>query len=244
MLNGLEIPQPHRYNGEKDPTILSGWIAAVERYFKVASVDASEEMKFRYGTLFLRDTASSFVGRYKREGREKDWSKFKTALKQEFMPANYEQYVIHRFFNIRQTRSVVQFNEEFYPLIDHLPPNFQNNEILVSKYIHALKEHVQIHVDVAEPKDIKQAMRIAEIYDGRFSGNYEGKKFRAPDYRREPMDIGALQAPAVSNGRLTPELKRKLRRENRCFLCRRKGHRVNDCPEQPKTTRVSTETRD
>lgn len=50
----------------------------------------------------------------------------------------------------------------------------------------------------------------------------------------EPMDIDAHTIDKKYKGKLSPQLRRLLINENRCFYCRNQGHQIENCSKKPK----------
>uniref|UniRef100_A0A060TC47 ARAD1B13904p n=1 Tax=Blastobotrys adeninivorans TaxID=409370 RepID=A0A060TC47_BLAAD len=237
-----KVLKPPSYHGERDMITLEGWIDTMDRYFRLTAPNKSEEILFEYAASYLRGAAWYVLKVYKPE----TWSDLKKTLRERFTPVNRANHIQHEFFTIRQVTSVREYNERFLRLATELPPEFQNPKVAIAKYLEGLKKNVKSDATNRSPKTLIDAMTWAETTDDVFAGSRERwnpevgqpssrKKFEDP--RGEPMEIGALQIPAELNGKLTSELKRKLREENRCFLCRKKGHRINNCPDQAKNGR-------
>ena len=107
-------------------------------------------------------------------------------------------------------------------------PNIAANERL-DRFIRGLKPAVRREVEVREPSDLAQAMRLADradIHLHRTSPPPESVSqpaHAAVPGGPEPMDIGYVPANISAIERKT------LTREGRCFKCKKQGHRSNNC---------------
>ena len=92
----------------------------------------------------------------------------------------------------------------------------------------------------------KEILRRAQIKAEMLSQNnarmpFPGKPFQKFNQPRNNVATGASQPHYVPmdidvarlRGPLTPEERKRLMEENRCFYCRDKGHRVNKCWKKP-----------
>lgn len=236
MSDQIKVVKPHSYRGERDSTNLLERIRMMDKYFRLAAANESGEASSDsdYAATCPRDMAINVLEDYSLGSGLHCQTAVKEALKERSMPSNHANRIRHEFFSCQQTTTVRNYNSKYSHVVIHLPSNYQDEGVLVDKYIEGLKPNIREEVGNRNPKTLFEAMRLAEAADNEFSGSQEEWEQVVRDPREELMEIGALQVPAELHGKLTPKLKRRLQKEDRCFFCRKKGHRVNDCPDEPK----------
>jgi hypothetical protein len=158
-----------------------------------------------------------------------------------FYPPNYQRDLLDRFYNISQTGSVSDYSRRFLTLLAKLPT--RGTADTLERYINGLKPLVRLFVRMNPPTNFEEALSRAKYADDEtfrnplFMKQLTGKRQHQQHHPGgEPMDIDAVQIDNRFKGPLTPDLKQLLRKENRCFYCRNKGHSINECKKRSKNT--------
>src|SRR5205807_10513505 len=115
-----------------------------------------------------------------------------------------------------------------------------SEEEQLDRYIRGLKEKVHVEVELREPSNFKEAMRIADRYDtisfsytrrtpyiSRPQGNYSSNTTKQNTLGPAPMEIDNIQGAFKKR---TDEEREKLRSIGACFNCHRIEHMANKCP--------------
>ena len=127
-------------------------------------------------------------------------------------------------------------------------PKMAEDEKL-DRFLRGLKPHVRREVEIREPKDLADAIRLSEHHDATFrtsnfnSSSSNSSRYDNRNYRSQrssdgpaPMELNATgfqhSAPNSKFKRLTPQERQRLMDEGKCLYCREAGHMLRDCPER------------
>ena len=188
------------------------------------------------------------------------WTSFKDLLRKHFQAANTETVVRNKLNALRQLGSVSKYNDIFNGLIIEVLDIDQRTKI--DMYCRGLKPAIQLHVSLRAPSTLEQAQETAMNVDniinetsyGRSAlTNRQGFHKRVPTYGAQqqsgrttsssvPMDISNIEEKdvnSISSGRtnilpLSREEMAQLRREGKCFRCKKAGHVARSCPNNRK----------
>lgn len=165
-------------------------------------------------------------------------------LEASFSVITHKSDAIHELGIIRQEGTVESHNLKFQGLISKAgidPTN--NNELLVEMYRKSLKQGVASKVLMMDtvPDTLEEWFKKAAIADNNWrrmmSYRDQPKKpqksqrpqFSYRNFTARPVhDPNAMDVDAM---KLSPE-KQKLMNEGACFHCKKKGHRIRDCPDR------------
>src|SRR3954471_14198040 len=91
------------------------------------------------------------------------WNEFEKLITRKFKPVNATKIARDQLANLRQTGSVKAYNARFTSIILEIPTIDEEEQL--DRYTRGLKEKVRIEVELREPNDLEEAMRIADRFD-------------------------------------------------------------------------------
>jgi dUTP pyrophosphatase len=242
----IRIKQPETYDGRKGSVDL--WIFQMQQYLLATGIKNEEQAVYLATNLLRGDAATWWRHHFKKMTNEGEplpnWKQFEKLIGKKFKPVNAVKTARDTLARLRQTSSVKAYNATFTSTILEIP-NISEEEV-IDKYVRGLKEKVRIEVELREPYDLDEAMRIADRFDtiafaytprAPFYPNRQQEQ--RPVYRKQenlgpaPMEIDTI-TPRFK--KLTDEEREKLRRAGACFACRQPGHMANQCPRRTNQT--------
>jgi hypothetical protein len=108
----------------------------------------------------------------------------------------------------------------------------------LDRYLRGLKKNVRAQVLKQKTANTEDVMRLAEIYAHLvfcFSENRHYKKPGAEFPRTAHTFSDAMEVDTLTQEKipkLTPELKKQLKKEGRCYFCLKVGHITKTCPKK------------
>ncbi|KAJ3278050.1 hypothetical protein HK104_002705, partial [Borealophlyctis nickersoniae] len=177
------------------------------------------------------------------------WAAFETALKKQFSPVNTVQVARHKLANIRQTKSVQDYQEHFQQLLLQIPDISDSEK--VDRFIRALKPNVHLQVNLVTSvytgtKEITFAW-ICELAGTADTVLFNSTTNNRPSQPRGPtingpvpMDIDTVTTDNKPQ-KLTDKASEWLRKNKGCFFCRKPNvdHTAKNCPEKLKAASVT-----
>ena len=167
-----------------------------------------------------------------------NWDEFENLLTEKFKPVNTIKAARNKLASLKQTESVKAYNDLFLGTILEIPTISEEEQL--DQYICGLKEKVHVEVELREPSNLKEAMRIADRYDTisfaytkrtpyipRPQGTYTPNTPRTNTLGPVPMEIDNIQRAFKKR---TEEERNKLRSLGAYFNCRHVEHMVSKCP--------------
>jgi hypothetical protein len=159
-----------------------------------------------------------------RQDQPQDWPNFKTEIRHQFLPKNVLRAARHRLENLKQLKSVTQYNADFAAAMIEVV-NLSDAEAL-SLYMRGLKSQTYDYVDLEEPDKLYDAMKIAEKFDViKFGQNARNSKsnFKRPrlDQYQSARNDGHKELDTMNRRNFDRD---KDKKEHRCYRCHRRGH--------------------
>jgi hypothetical protein len=152
------------FKGRSDEDV-ENWLFLVET--NMSLLDIPEKQKILSIANFLKNQAFYVYKKLIEEESIEEWEVFKDQFKKQFLKMNYALSIRDKLRNIRQTRSVCDYNDEFTELSSQAW-NIADIEAL-AYYINGLKEPIGQLVRSRGPDCLLDALRDAMSLD---SGNY------------------------------------------------------------------------
>ena len=221
----LKMKTPESFDG-KTPSAQS-WFESVGNYWEYYA-DVSEIRKIILTGGFLKGDALTWW----QANRQKhtSYEGLLNALKRFYLPENMTQKARYNLERLKQTSSVEDYTTKFNHLvlqIDDLSfPEKKNRYFsgLLPKIRRELIRGLRKYKDLAQIQtDAADIALTYEVEEDTVQGIPPGIGLNA-------MGTGQRRlANPKYLGRLTPELKKLLIAENRCFFCRFRGHSIGDC---------------
>ena len=248
--------KPDVFNPDIRGVDLNLWIFQLETY--MAFVKMPEDQKVDYASTLLRGAAISWwrnhVSLMDEDEDWNSWDVFVVKIKKQFQPINPVKIARDRLANLRQRTSVQEYTQRFYAITLDIP-NITEEEC-IDKYIRGLKPRVAKEIELRGLNVLEDIVVAAQRYDSidfrmslrdRASSNHYGSKSGISSYRKHssnsgPMDIDSIMPSENSDSKkrhhgvppkkLTEEDKAIMRKEGRCYYCRKTGHLAISCPNK------------
>jgi hypothetical protein len=243
----LKPIKPHKYNGQRDHSIIETWINAVNAYF-ILSAATAPYIYYTIVTLLEGEAAVWFRYHYPETlAATLTWEVIRTAIRTYFVPVNHVRQLQGKYASLRQTGTVSEYTTKFSDIAMQLSENgmVMPNLMLIGDYIRGLKPQTRLQVEIENPQTLNDAARIATTYDtlrfGKFTsfnGRYETTS-RSPFASAsttsydvgEPMQLDSLSFKTkASLNKLSIDERAHLRKLGACFKCRQPGHLARNCP--------------
>jgi len=182
------------------------------------------------------------------------WDVFVEKIKKQFQPINPVKIARDRLANLRQRTSVQEYTQRFYAITLDIP-NITEEEC-IDKYVRGLKPRVAKEIELRGLNVLEDIVVAAQRYDSidfrmslrdRASLHHYGSKSGTSGYHKHssnsgPMDIDSIMPSSSSDfkkrhhsgppKKLTEEDKTIMRKEGRCYYCRKTGHLALTCPNK------------
>jgi hypothetical protein len=157
---------------------------------------------------------------------------------------------------LRQRTSVQDYTQRFYAITLDIP-NITEDEC-VDKYVRGLKPRVAREVELRGLTVLDEIVTAAQRFDSidyrmsahPVSSHVEKRYFNNQENGPTPMELGTMQVASrfkaqKSDGtpfpkKLTDEDKANMRKEGRCYYCRKVGHVALACPNKGKPKNEKT----
>src|SRR3954470_21695896 len=160
----IRIKQPETYDGRKGSVDL--WIFQMQQYLLATGIKNDEQV-YLATNLLRGDAATWWRYHFKKITDDEDelpnWKQFERLLSKKFKPVNATKVAHDTLARLRQTSSVKAYNATFTSTILEIP-NISEEE-MIDRYVRGLKEKVHVEVELREPTDLEEAMRIADRFD-------------------------------------------------------------------------------
>jgi type II secretory pathway pseudopilin PulG len=238
--SALKPPKPDTFDGRNVDT----FIYALEKVFQFHNVN--DMKKVEYAVTYLRGSALRWYKyvehQYQGQNAVSSWTQFVTLLRRHFEAANTETVVRNRLNSLRQLTTVSKYNDLFNGLIIEVLDIDDKSKI--DMYCRGLKQDIRLQVSLKEPKSLEDAQSSAMNIDNilHASNGTRGLSDKRQHSRFSsssssggavPMEIGNTEEETLAfvsgSTKLSPEEFDKLRKEKKCFRCKRTGHVARRC---------------
>lgn len=237
--------------GTTPPTKIKSWLNKMERYLTLTEV-APEHHVYSAGS-YLEDQADQWFTNWYRAEDNPTWEDFVEAFKEEHYPVNYDKHLRDDLRDIRQTRGIDDYIKRFKDLAAELNAPANDPIALRDHFISGLERKLRAAVDVHQPAELSEAMRIAESIGSNMEPNFSNNS-RFPRYhnnrsnyqynansqrnyrpqtaphtdtqrvRQPDLGYAPMDLDAIQRGPLV------------CHYCHEPGHPMRRCPEIPPFT--------
>ena len=237
---GFKPPTPRIYSGDnedRDASNLDAWINEVKDYIEMLSI-TDDKTKLLLLQYFLSKTAKDFY-HTKRQEAGITFAGFLENLKEYIIPSTqinrywddwYKISQVHGGKIERITATAIRLEKAANRLGTAI-----SNQVKVQRFLDAMHPELRYAVEpdvkdraTANWNDIK---RLAERKDAAlFQAGKYGKTKSGDTHQRTTSN--AVNTPFKQQSKprkLTPQEKERLRRERRCYYCKKVGHTMNEC---------------
>jgi hypothetical protein len=238
----LKPPKPETFDCRHVDT----FIHALEKIFQFHKIN--DMQKVDYAVTYLRGSALRWYKyvehQYVDHNAVKYWSQFTMLLRKHFEAANTETVVRNKLNSLKQLTTVSKYNDLYNGLIIEVLDIDEKSKI--DMYCRGLKQDIRLQVSLREPKSLEDAQNAAMNIDNILHATNgirncrrhgDGSRFSSNNSSScgslVPMEIGNTEEETVAyvstNSKLSPEEFEKLRREKKCFKCKKTGHVARRC---------------
>jgi hypothetical protein len=247
MVEKFKAPKPNVFSGDnadRDTAKLDAWIQKVKDYLALSGI-SDEQNKILVLQYFLSGTAEEFYHTKRLEGIS-SFESFLTELKAHIIPATEVNRYWDDWYKISQVRNgrVERINNTAIRLekVAARLGTALNNQVKIQRFLDAMHPELRYAVELevkdratASWKDVKELANRKD--DGLFQAGRYGRNQPA-DRSTGSRQLHSSNATAASHGRpnnnkqakrLTDNEKAQLRREKKCYYCKKPGHFMNDC---------------
>ena len=159
----VEVPKPHKFNGQRDANELDNFLWHMERYFEAITL-TDEATKVRTATLYLTNNATLWCRRRFMEIQRgtctiDTWADFKRKIKKQFYPENAGYIARRKIRHLKHTGSVRDYVKEFSSLMLEAP-DMNENELLFN-FMENLQGWAEQELRKRGVQDLSTAMAVA-----------------------------------------------------------------------------------
>ncbi|SAL95621.1 hypothetical protein, partial, partial [Absidia glauca] len=244
----VKVPPPPCFCGERNATMVDGWLRSVERYFEFTRLN--DDRKVDYAVTLLRDGADVWWRRLETKGEDTVvWEEFKALFRLGFRPVNAHEEARDLLANLRQTDTVRSYVNAFHD-VELLLPTVTDDEFK-DRFIRGLQPAVRAHVlkEMPKTKDAAEVLALSYEHSMKIAHEVVYCDPRPPQqtngyYGPQPMDLDYAAVRRTSrpnhyqHQRQQPQQPQQQqqkqhgwRRNNkdiRCYACDKLGHYVKD----------------
>ena len=166
MINNSEYPKgfkfilPKSFKGDQKE--LEPWLFNIKVYFENTNLSVDKWLQIAISNISGKVTL--WWQMYKNQQDElQDWLAFKTEIRWQFLPKNILRAAQYQLEDIKQTKSVTQYNTDFAATMIEVI-DLSDAEAL-SLYMRGLKSQTYDYVNLEEPEKLYDTIKITEKFD-------------------------------------------------------------------------------
>lgn len=255
-------PKPDTFNGDRQKA--DDWLFGVSHYFGLLNQNLPEEYKINFTVNLLKEEAMHWwQGLVRAEGTHPypTFEAFKRGFLSQFAPVNGNAVARDRLDALRQTGTVEAYISAFNKVTARIT-DLSAAETL-HRFVKGLRPTVNAWVKTKGCTTLHEAMSAAQAVGDYGAPGIPTQHGDPMDVDAIELEVNALsmrrpkdRRPIVhtnvsGNGRpppggtfrdpppLKPGEMETLRAENKCFRCRKEGHRASECRTFPKGVRFA-----
>jgi len=221
----------------------SHWLHSVKAYFTVnAAVYSTDEKKVVTALAYMMEgTASSWSDTFYQvcEGRTAKygtWADFEKEFWEMFIPANASIITLNKIQKLKQLgRSLMSYVAEFRSLV--AVANVKESHVLIHMFNLGLNDNLvrAVHLMGEIPTDFdKYITAITKIDSNINRGKTTIALTNANRYQNYHPQPKKKDDDAMDIDRLDEEERANCMAKGLCFVCKKRGHCANSCPEKKK----------
>lgn len=233
----LKIGQPKAFTGDRATT--AAFIQACKNYFSLNSdIYDTDLKKIGFALSFMNDgIAASWAAGIIKEGQASSpvsygtWSDFIAKINTSFLPINSSADAVTKLKDLKQgSGSVDDYIAKFRTIVGLT--DFKDTAFLIDKFLDGLNDGLQSRVlgNTTEMKTLEDYYGVAARLDALYHYKNTFHSSRPKNNFRRNIRQVATNDSDVAIQKLTPAERDKLRREGKCFRCRKAGHMSRECP--------------
>lgn len=217
---------------------IEDWLYQVNAYFELVNV-SDEACRIQFAASLLEEHAARWYRLRVQSGPPfNNWTEFQQALFDFFRPINAVKRARDKLAELQQTNTVRLYVQKFTELCLEIPDLNETERLY--RFVRGLRLEVRREVDLHDPQNFNEAAKIAERYDSivNHKVNFGNRKPYNPMYFPkngglskprnvpQPMEIDVINTRRNDQSRNLPP-----KRPPVCYLCKKTGHLLADCPE-------------
>lgn len=176
----------------------------------------------------MKGKAENWFNQYMKDDSNhiRTFDQFILALETHFGEGYDVQWHHSRLLDLVQNGSVENFNKKFDKLLENLPADYLHEDVKINTYLTQLKPKIRREVKCKRPTSVREAQRIAMIYDDQYhrNTNWEKKFIKRPRKLFRPKESDDM---GIDNIAIKPNQRKKV-----CFNCQKEGHIEAKCPNK------------
>jgi Retrotransposon gag protein len=257
--NDFKHGTPPVFSGKGKDNIRD-WLNAMEDYILVCNVPVAKQVRAActYLSLGVQSLWRNKVPMLRSAGLDTNtWEVFRTEMLNVFGAVDAERQAREKLQNLKQVGSAEEYCKSFAELVAQITSKPLSDGDAYHRFISGLKEewHKGVEMLACEKElSLQEAMTLASRFDAvllksKAVGSAVEKKLEQPTPTRHgKRPFAALKDHAsgskmakvhrvhknlAKNGlpRLPDDEYKKLKEEGACFICKQKGHRAGECPQ-------------
>ena len=197
--------KPNTFHGNNRATV-DAWTFEMEQYFVVTGMEEKDKVPF--AGAFLRDMASLWW-RSVCQSREVtaiplNWQDFKQLLTKRFQPVAATKTARAILASLKQNKSVAEYCNIFFrqmQLIDDMNPADQ-----IERFVRGLKPPIANEVDMHDPKNLDEAMNLAQRAEIRRNNYYRPFQFKGNNQQHQGNPFSSNRFTSSYSGSTPMEL--------------------------------------
>jgi viroplasmin and RNaseH domain-containing protein len=224
----IRLPTPPRFAGNN--THVDDFLYKLDFYLACQQFQ-SEEQKVSLCINCLDEHALTWFRSLNRIPQT--YEQFKNSIRTAFRPYDEQKQLRQQLKKTKQTTTVQDYVFRFRQVMVKVTQMAELDK--VEHFISGLKTKTRKEVSFHSPENIEEAYQLALRYDQAFEYGFrslesiQGK----PGFlhHNTPMEIDNVKTREPLK-KLTAEEKEKLKKQGKCFKCRRSGHIAKNCPSK------------
>lgn len=234
----LKIGQPKPFSGDRATTV--SFIQSCKNYFAINDLIYDTDIKkIGFALSFMtEDIAASWAAAIIKEGQARSpvsygtWVDFVSKIETAFSPISASADAVFKLKMLNQgTGSADEYVAKFRNIVGLA--DFKDLAFLIDKFLDGLHPSLRdsIMKTTAEMKTLEDYYTVATRVDERrkYDKIFSRQSNNFTHFRRNIRQVTSPDQN-VTIQKLSPAERDKLRREGKCFRCRKAGHMSRECP--------------